>query len=59
MLEQSIPEGLHPMEGTHTGAVCEELQTVGRTHAGEVLGELSPLGWTPRWSKGRVCGVLH
>ncbi|GAB0188269.1 EH domain-containing protein 4 [Grus japonensis] len=24
-LEQSGPEGLHPMEGTHTGAVCEGL----------------------------------
>lgn len=22
MLQQSIPEGLHPMEGTHAGAVC-------------------------------------
>ena len=26
MLEQSVPEGLQPMEGTHAGAVHEELQ---------------------------------
>ena len=24
-LEQSVPEGLHPVEGTHAGAVHEEL----------------------------------
>jgi len=29
MVEQSVPEGLHPMEGTDTGAVIEELQPVG------------------------------
>jgi len=22
MLEQPVPEGLHPVEGTHAGAVC-------------------------------------
>ena len=38
-LEQSIPEGLHPMEKTHVGEVCEGL---------------SPVGGTPRWSRGRV-----
>ena len=43
MLEQSVPEGLHAMEGTHAGAVCEELQPAGRTHVGEVGGELSPV----------------
>jgi len=37
MLEQPVPEGLHPVGRTHTGAVCEELQPVGRTHIGEVL----------------------
>ncbi|GAB0180379.1 zinc finger and BTB domain-containing protein 5 [Grus japonensis] len=37
-LEQSGPEGLHPMEGTHAGAVCEEPQPMGRTHVGEVCG---------------------
>lgn len=31
-LEQAAPEGLYPVEGTHTGAVHEELQSVGRTH---------------------------
>jgi len=33
-LEQSVPEGLHPLKGTHAGAVCEELWPVGRSHAG-------------------------
>ncbi|PKU47688.1 ubx domain-containing protein 4 [Limosa lapponica baueri] len=54
MLEQSVPEGLHPLEGIHAGVVCEELQPVGRTHVGEVCGELSPVGGTPCWSRGRV-----
>jgi len=43
MLEQPVPEGLHPMEGTHTGAVCEELKPMGRTCVREVCGELSPM----------------
>jgi len=34
------------MEGTHAGAVCEELQPLGRTHVGEVCGELSPMRGT-------------
>ena len=34
-LEQSVPEGLQPAERTHTGAVHEELQHVGRTHVEE------------------------
>jgi len=42
------------MEGTHSGAVSEELQTMGRTRVGEVCGELSPVGGNPCWSKGRV-----
>jgi len=46
MLEQPVPEGLHPVEGTHAGAVHEELQPVGRTQAGEVCGELSPMRGT-------------
>jgi len=29
-LEQPVPEGLHPVGGTHAGAVCEELQPVGK-----------------------------
>lgn len=31
-LEQSIPEGLVPMEQTHTGAVLEELQPMEKIH---------------------------
>ncbi|GAB0191968.1 EH domain-containing protein 4 [Grus japonensis] len=53
-LEQSVPEGLHPVEGTYAGAVREELQPVGRTHVGEVHGGLSPVGGAPRWSRGRA-----
>jgi len=53
-LEQPAPEGLHPVEGAHTGAVCEELHPVGRTHIGEVHGELSLVRGTPGWSRGRV-----
>jgi len=44
------------MEGTHTGAVCEELQPVGKSHFGEVLGGLFPVDGTPRWSRGREQG---
>jgi len=54
MLEQSVPEGLHPVGRTHAGAVCEELQPVGRTHTGEVYGGLSLVGGNPCWSRGRV-----
>jgi len=54
MLEQPVPEGLHPVGRTHAGAVCEELQPVGRTHVGEVRGELSPMRGTSPWSRGRV-----
>ncbi|OPJ81253.1 hypothetical protein AV530_009472 [Patagioenas fasciata monilis] len=38
-LEQSVPEGLHPVERTHVGEVCEGL---------------SPMGETPWRSRGRV-----
>ncbi|GAB0188323.1 hypothetical protein GRJ2_001297600 [Grus japonensis] len=54
MLEQSGPEGLHPAEETHAGAVHEELQPMGRTHVGEVGGGLSPVRGTPCWRRGRV-----
>jgi len=37
----SLPEGLHPVVGTHAGAVHEELQSMGRTHTGEVRGGVS------------------
>ncbi|PKU30658.1 ubx domain-containing protein 4 [Limosa lapponica baueri] len=53
-LEHSVPEGLHPMEMTHTGTVCEELQHMGRTFVGGVCGQLSPMGGTPYWSRGRA-----
>ena len=54
MLEQPVPEGLHPMGRPHTGAVREELQPMARTHAGEFCGELSPVRGNSRWSRGRV-----
>ena len=53
-LEQPVPEGLQPVEGTHAGAVRGELQPMGRTHAGDTHGGLSPVEGTPRWSRGRV-----
>ena len=52
-LKQPVPEGLHPVEVTHSGAVCEELQPMGRTHVGEVHGRLCPVGGIPCWSRGR------
>jgi len=39
---------------THTGAVYEELQPVGRTHVEAVHGELSPMGGTLRYSRERM-----
>ena len=54
MLEQSVSEGLHPVERTHIGAVCEELQPVERTHLEEACGGQSLMGGTPRWNRGRV-----
>jgi len=44
---------LHAMEGTHAGAVCEEVRPMERTHIGAVHGEFSPVGEIPRWSRGR------
>lgn len=41
MLDQSVSEGLQLVERTHTAAICEELQPVGRMTAGEVHGRLS------------------
>ena len=46
------------MEGTHTGAVFEEPYRMWGTHVGAVHGGLSPVGRTPRWSRGRGWGVL-
>jgi len=54
MLEQPVPEGLHPMGRTHAGAVCEELQPMGRTHIGEFCGQQSAMRGTSHWSRGRV-----
>lgn len=53
MLQQTIPEGVQPMEGTHAGADNEELQFVGRTHVGEVCGRLFPMAGILHWSRGR------
>jgi len=53
MLEHPVPEGLHPVEGTHAGAVCE-LQSVERTNIEEFCGGLSPVRGNPRWSRDRV-----
>lgn len=46
--------GLVTPWGTHVGEVSEELQPVGRIDVEEVNGELSPVGGTPRWSRGEV-----
>jgi len=53
MLEQPVPEGLHPVGRTHAGAVCEELQPVGRTHIGEICGELSTVRGTFTLEQGK------
>ena len=53
-LEQAVPEGLHPMEGTHAVAVHEELQRVERNCFRAVRGGQSPVGGTPCWSRGRA-----
>jgi len=53
-MEQPVPEGFHPVEVTHVGAIHDELQPVARTHVGEDHGELYPMRGTSRWSRGRV-----
>jgi len=52
-LEQPVPEGQHPVGGTHAGAVLEELQPIGRTHVGVVCGELSPVRGTFTLEQGQ------
>ena len=52
-LKDCIPWKGH-VERTHAGAVCEDLQSVGRTHVGEIHGGLPPVGGTPCWSRGRA-----
>ncbi|PKU46494.1 hypothetical protein llap_3213 [Limosa lapponica baueri] len=54
MLDQFVPEGLHPVEMTHAGEVHGELQPVGRNHVGEVQGGLSPKEG-PRAGAGEEC----
>lgn len=48
MPEQSVPEGLDPLEETDAGAVHKELYPTGRTHVGAVHGGLSSVGGEER-----------
>jgi len=52
MLEQPVPEGLYPVGGTHTGAVCEELQPLGRVMLEKLMENCPPARGTPHRSKG-------
>ncbi|RMC00549.1 hypothetical protein DUI87_23165 [Hirundo rustica rustica] len=45
-LEQFVPDGLHHMETTSTGALHEKLQPMERTHFGEVCGRLPVSCWS-------------
>jgi len=47
ILEHSIPEGLHPVERIHAGAVHEELQPMGSTLIGAVHEGLSAVAGIP------------
>lgn len=49
-----IPEGLHPMDRTHTAAICDELQPGWRICVEEVHRALSLTGRTPHWSRKEV-----
>lgn len=49
-----INEGLHPVEGIHTGADHEELQPMEKVHVGEVPGGLTATGGIPHWPTGGV-----
>ncbi|KAJ7401339.1 hypothetical protein BTVI_97035 [Pitangus sulphuratus] len=42
--------GFVTVQGTHTGAVHEELQPMGRIDVGDVCGGLAPVEGTPCWS---------
>jgi len=53
MLEQPVPERLHPVGKTHAGTVPEDLQLMGRIHIGEVCGELSPVRGTFTLEQGK------
>lgn len=39
-------------QGIHAREVHKELQPMGRPHIEEAQGGLSPMGGTPRWSRG-------
>lgn len=53
MLEQSIPEGVHPMEGTHAEAVCVRTVACGRDpYKQQDCGGMCPLGEILCWSMG-------
>lgn len=52
-MEQPVPDGLHPVEGAHAGAVGEEVEPMEKTHTGEIHGGLFPVGVTPDRSRGR------
>lgn len=52
LLHQVCWQELSPQWGTDTGAVCEELQLMGRAHVEAVQGRLPPMGGTPSWSRG-------
>lgn len=54
MLEQLVSEGLHQLGGTHTGAACKELHSMGRTDFGKVHGGLSPME-EPQTEAGEKC----
>lgn len=43
MLEQPVPEGLHPMKRDHAGAVCKGKKPMGRTHIEKVCRGLFPV----------------
>lgn len=43
---ESVPGGLHPVEGTCVFEVCEEMLPMGATHTGELCRELSPVEGT-------------
>jgi len=52
-LEQPIPEGLHPMEGTHAGAVNKDLQPMGRTPHWDSWWRTVSRGRDPTLEQGR------
>jgi len=63
VLEQSVPEGLYPMERTHAGAVLEELQPIGNNHIENCLPWVGPHAGVeePRKEEGaaeRSCSEL-